>query len=582
MTQVLLIALLLPVTLLAHAGEDHPDIQLDIVRKVPVTLPSLSASIQSCLTLSTPIERNNCFALLCTPSYDCVQALIIHATLKEGPVIGIRTLDDLLMESPRFGLNTDGHELGHIIGRTHAKVHSINGNAFIECPVDYLYACQHGYFEQALGTAEEKTPKDIAEEICEGITTEPRWRSRFYCYHGVGHGIMMAMKNDPFASIRFCDTLSHEQAAQGCWQGVFMENINAVQSGLEREGVFFDDDPLAPCSRIPLTYQWQCYESQAANLMKVHSNDITAAAKECLKANPSVLPSCILSLAQFVTNPGWQTVIVNARSDDAFVGPFSMNTAVKICQSFPLSTLPVCYMAAIGNAMNYNQFQNATDFCSMIEEDYRRACYQKISNEWHYHGRPQPEIGSLCEQFIPKEFQDTCAAIDESEQIVHAKAKAIEAATQKPGVLSKLVAIISWPLRFFSNTPPPPLELPSLGPSMPPPASSHSAGSGPSAASAQTSSRALIGTVLIRLTGQSFDPTKVTISAGETVTWINETEELFWPASDVHPTHELLPVFDAKRPLQRSQTFSFTFTEPGDWTFHDHLSPWATGVVHVK
>lgn len=568
-----IIALLLPLTIFAHAGEEHEDIAFDIVRKVPVHLPSLSESITTCTPLPSRSQRNNCFASLCTPSYDCVHALIIHATAQSGPVIGIRTLDDLLAESPRFGLNTDGHELGHIIGRTHAKVHDINGNAFMECPVDYLYACPHGYFEQALGTSESSSMKKIAENICEGITTEPEWRNRFYCYHGVGHGIMMAMQNDPFASIRFCDTLPNEHAAQGCWQGVFMENINAIQSGLEREGVFFDEDPLAPCSRVPLTYQWQCYESQAAHLMQVHDNDITLAAKECRKTHPSVLPSCILSLAQFVTNPGWQTVIVNARNDDAFAGSFSMETAVAICQAFPHETIEMCYLAAIGNAMNYNQFDNASIFCSLVEEPYQRKCYQKIANEWHYHGKAQDEIDRLCTEFIPEEFQDTCPAIDESEQIVRTKANAIDVAQQKKGLLSTLLSIVSWPLRFFSTVPPPPDELPFLD---------LRSQTQESSISSQTSSHTLIGDILIRLTGTSFKPSDVTINTGETVTWINDTDELFWPAADIHPTHELLPTLDAKRPLQPNQTFSFTFTEPGDWTFHDHLSPWATGVIHVK
>lgn len=89
-----------------------------------------------------------------------------------------------------------------------------------------------------------------------------------------------------------------------------------------------------------------------------------------------------------------------------------------------------------------------------------------------------------------------------------------------------------------------------------------------------------VTTISIDDTG--FTPSDVTISAGDTVKFINNGQAPHWPASDVHPTHEVLPDFDSERGLQTGESYSYTFTEAGSWDFHDHLRPSFTGTVTVQ
>ena len=78
-------------------------------------------------------------------------------------------------------------------------------------------------------------------------------------------------------------------------------------------------------------------------------------------------------------------------------------------------------------------------------------------------------------------------------------------------------------------------------------------------------------------------PRIVTIERGATVTWVNgKQSDDAWPASNVHPTHELLPGFDARRGLPPGERWSYTFDRKGRWTYHDHLAPETTGVVVVR
>ena len=64
--------------------------------------------------------------------------------------------------------------------------------------------------------------------------------------------------------------------------------------------------------------------------------------------------------------------------------------------------------------------------------------------------------------------------------------------------------------------------------------------------------------------------------------FVNADENFFWPASNEHPTHEIYPEFDAKKPLDHGINYSFTFTKRGVWQYHNHLNPRAGGNVIVE
>jgi plastocyanin len=81
---------------------------------------------------------------------------------------------------------------------------------------------------------------------------------------------------------------------------------------------------------------------------------------------------------------------------------------------------------------------------------------------------------------------------------------------------------------------------------------------------------------------EAFSPSVVTISKGQTVTFVNVSDDDKWPASDFHPTHLLYPGFDAQRSIPPGQSYSFTFERRGRWTYHNHLDPLVKGTVVVR
>lgn len=86
-------------------------------------------------------------------------------------------------------------------------------------------------------------------------------------------------------------------------------------------------------------------------------------------------------------------------------------------------------------------------------------------------------------------------------------------------------------------------------------------------------------TIVLRADG--FHPRTLTIAQGETVRFVSERGKYFWPASDFHPSHTLYPAFDPKKPIPPHESWSFTFTEPGVYKFHDHLAAYYFGVIKV-
>ncbi len=101
---------------------------------------------------------------------------------------------------------------------------------------------------------------------------------------------------------------------------------------------------------------------------------------------------------------------------------------------------------------------------------------------------------------------------------------------------------------------------------------------------------------VVEITASGFSPKTIVINSGETVSFVNKDVQPHWPASNMHPVHNTYPgsgiekcqssernsIFDACGELAPDEEFTFTFTEKGNWPFHDHLHPSLIGVVTVR
>lgn len=87
----------------------------------------------------------------------------------------------------------------------------------------------------------------------------------------------------------------------------------------------------------------------------------------------------------------------------------------------------------------------------------------------------------------------------------------------------------------------------------------------------------------VKYTAQGFEPATLTVPAGTTVTFVNQSGDDMWIASDQHPTHtsfdgtskdeHCAAGYTGPKPFDEcgtGSTFSFTFTKAGTFGYHNH------------
>lgn len=88
--------------------------------------------------------------------------------------------------------------------------------------------------------------------------------------------------------------------------------------------------------------------------------------------------------------------------------------------------------------------------------------------------------------------------------------------------------------------------------------------------------------VEVSMGNDGYDPSQINLKAGQAVRFVNTSNSKRWPASNIHPTHELYSEFDPKRELTPGEEWTFTFRRKGTWRMHDHIYPYMKGVITVE
>jgi plastocyanin len=89
------------------------------------------------------------------------------------------------------------------------------------------------------------------------------------------------------------------------------------------------------------------------------------------------------------------------------------------------------------------------------------------------------------------------------------------------------------------------------------------------------------GDAVITISEDTYTPQNIKIKKGAKVTFVNNSGELRWPASDLHPSHLIFPEFDPRQPVENGKSWEFKFEKEGTWGYHDHLAPYITGTIDV-
>ena len=101
----------------------------------------------------------------------------------------------------------------------------------------------------------------------------------------------------------------------------------------------------------------------------------------------------------------------------------------------------------------------------------------------------------------------------------------------------------------------------------------------------------------VTYTDNGFSPAEVTITEGQSVTWVNQSSEKMWIASGPHPSHTgydktsrsahcateyagEIP-FDECANIASGENYTFTFIKAGTWKYHNHSNEDQFGTIVV-
>ncbi|HWH16666.1 MAG TPA: hypothetical protein VNU25_03725 [Candidatus Paceibacterota bacterium] len=114
----------------------------------------------------------------------------------------------------------------------------------------------------------------------------------------------------------------------------------------------------------------------------------------------------------------------------------------------------------------------------------------------------------------------------------------------------------------------------------------------------ETDKGTLPAATVVTLTDAGFSPASVTVSAGQTVRFVNDSSRSMWIGADEHPTHTEYDgtstrehcvegaavggAFDQCQAVPRGASWEFTFTKAGTFGFHNHTGASSVGTVIVR
>lgn len=92
-------------------------------------------------------------------------------------------------------------------------------------------------------------------------------------------------------------------------------------------------------------------------------------------------------------------------------------------------------------------------------------------------------------------------------------------------------------------------------------------------------------TPVITVSASAFSPSCVTVKAGTTITWKNDSGSQIQIGSDPHPSHtgnREVSGGEFTLDIASGNSASSVLTTTGDHSYHDHLNPSARGTIKVE
>jgi len=340
-------------------------------------------------------------------AYECYVEELFKITDLHGPKAAIDVFAKL-QKNNEFKKKTDGHHIVHHIGHQAAKSFGPFPETLDLCPKEYNFGCIHGFFQHSLDS-KMSDPETLAP-LCQAVEDDPHAsiKDKVYCFHGLGHGVMMYYDYDMEKALAYCDAFETVFSRNGCWQGLFMENMNGALDGNWEETGFSKVDPLLPCSAMEERHQHECFINHSVWMIRFFERDYVKAIEACLKApSKNSQRACIESITLMVSNPLSQSIFL---PNEVYEKHSVIENAAIICDAFPSEHKELCVDGAVDNILNFDDLDltRTEQLCHNVDEGLEKHCFERIGSNLINIAHSQDEAIEVCNTLKKKEDILSC------------------------------------------------------------------------------------------------------------------------------------------------------------------------------
>jgi len=208
--------------------------------------------------------------------------------------------DELKDEYGKDGFaRSNCHQLTHVIGRAAAErygdIPTAYGRGDGFCGSGYY----HGVMQDVVAKIGAGRILEEADTLCSDLREQQEY-SLYHrdCAHGMGHGFMNVLENEPFESLEACDALTDGWEREHCYTGVFRENVQAWDDPSHPSKYLKADQPLYPCADVETRYKNSCYRRQPLYAVLSQDNDFAKVFDLCGEVEDDFRPACYHGLGR--------------------------------------------------------------------------------------------------------------------------------------------------------------------------------------------------------------------------------------------------------------------------------------------
>jgi hypothetical protein len=287
----------------------------------------------------------------------CFQQAFGNISYSEGPKAALALANRLYDQ----GNDPACHRVSHFIGA--AALVRFDGNvarALAAGDATCWSGYYHGVLERALVKAKSLEPAAlaaVARPLCSSRGVRPI--VLYGCFHGLGHGLMIATGLSLPISLDVCGRLRRWWDRDACRGGVFMENLSTSYGF---HSVWLKaDDPIYPCNWVTHAEKRRCYLNVTTRILPFVDDDWNKTAATCARVEHDFVDECFQSLGRDASNRSGRDPQEIAEHC-ALARPFGYEGSCVQSASYDITT-------------NFTSAARSRELCGVVDPAVRRQCY---------------------------------------------------------------------------------------------------------------------------------------------------------------------------------------------------------------